>query len=111
MGAGVVAATGDEDEKTRQMILSASGLDAEIGYQLPFSGLSESEADHIGLLYEARAGYDPRAALLLWERMEKQAGDTPPVFMSTHPSVGKQIQRLTALIGEAMSVYKQASGI
>jgi metalloendopeptidase OMA1, mitochondrial len=86
-------------------ILAAYGLGAEVGALLPYSRTQESEADHIGLLLMARAGYDPRSALAFWQRMERVAGGAPPEFLSTHPSHGTRITQLRTWIPEAMRLY------
>ena len=80
---------------------------ATLGVILPFGRDQESEADHIGLLYMARAGYDPRAAIDLWRNFDSYGGDRPPEFLSTHPSPGTRIQRLQALMPEALAIYEQ----
>ncbi len=81
---------------------------ATLGVILPFGRDQESEADHIGLLYMAQAGYDPRAAIDLWRNFDSFGGGRPPEFLSTHPSPGTRIQRLDALMPEALAIYRQA---
>ncbi len=67
--------------------MGALGAGAKYGSTLPFSREQESEADHIGLLYMARAGYDPRQAVAFWQRMDAQLGKgSPPQFLSDHPA-------------------------
>ena len=69
---------------------------------LPFSRAQESEADHIGLVYMARAGYDPRQALAFWKRMLRASrGKEPPEFASDHPSTEHRIQRVEGWLPEA----------
>ncbi len=80
---------------------------ATLGITLPYSRTQESEADHIGLMLMAKAGYDPREAIKLWENFEKLGGKRPPEWLSTHPSEGNRIERLKQLMPEAMAVYEQ----
>ena len=89
-------------------ILAAYGLGAQVGVLLPYGRTQESEADHIGLLLMARAGYDPRAALAFWQRMERAGGDGPPEFLSTHPSHGTREQQIAAWLPEALRYYAAA---
>jgi predicted Zn-dependent protease len=73
---------------------------------LPYSRTQESEADEIGLIYMAEAGYDPREAVKLWQNFEALGGERPPEFLSTHPAEGTRIERLQALMPEAMAIYE-----
>ena len=76
---------------------------------LPFSRSQESEADHIGLVYMARAGYDPREAVAFWQRMRRASrGKEPPEFASDHPSDGHRIERIRQWLPEAERAYKPA---
>ena len=76
---------------------------------LPFSRSQESEADHIGLVYMARAGYDPRQAVAFWQRMQqKSKGKQPPEFASDHPSDEHRIERIKDWLPEAEHAYKPA---
>jgi predicted Zn-dependent protease len=76
---------------------------------LPFGRSQESEADHIGLIYMARAGYDPREAIEFWKRMETLAsGQAPPEWLSTHPSHGKRVKGLETWLPEAIREYEAA---
>jgi predicted Zn-dependent protease len=86
-------------------VLTAYGLGTQVGVLLPFSRTQESEADHIGLLLMARAGYDPRGALAFWKRMESAGGSGTPEFLSTHPSHGAREQQIAAWLPEAMRYY------
>lgn len=84
------------------------GLGAEVGIMLPFSRTQESEADTLGQRYMAQAGFDPRAAVTLWEKMAAQGGSKPPAFLSTHPSSGNRAQALNQQAQQLMPVYQQA---
>lgn len=66
----------------------------------------ESDADHTGLVYMARAGYDPRESTAFWSRMAQLGGGAPPEFLSTHPSHETRVERLTALMPEAVAIYE-----
>lgn len=81
---------------------------AAFGIMLPFSRNQESEADVIGLKYMARAGFDPRQAVPLWQNMMDEAGSEPAEFMSTHPSSEKRIDSLISQWGEALPLYNEA---
>lgn len=99
--------TKDMDSSERQMIMAAYGAGSTLGVMLPYSRYHESEADEIGLIYAAKAGYDPRAALGFWQRMEAQkSGAAPPEFLSTHPSGSTRIRKLNALMPEAYEIYQ-----
>ena len=79
-----------------------------VGILLPFSRSHESEADYIGLLLAAEAGYDPREAVLLWQRMADASKGAPPEFLSTHPSHETRIQDLEQWMPEALALYERA---
>jgi predicted Zn-dependent protease len=81
---------------------------ADIALTLPNSRENESEADRYGLELAARAGFDPRTAVRLWEKMSAASGDGPPQFLSTHPAPGNRIQALNALIPQMMPIYEKA---
>jgi predicted Zn-dependent protease len=80
---------------------------ATLGIVLPFGREQESEADAIGLIYMARAGYDPQAAVALWQNFAAYGGARQPEFMSTHPSPGNRIERLKSLMPQAMEIYRK----
>ena len=85
------------------VLLAAYGLGAQVGVLLPYSRTQESEADHIGLILMAEAGYDPRAAPAFWERMSRVAsGGSPPEFLATHPSNETREQQIRAWLPEAL---------
>ncbi|HBU30119.1 MAG TPA: peptidase M48 Ste24p [Thiobacillus sp.] len=81
---------------------------ADIALTLPNSREGESEADRYGIELAARAGYDPRAAIRLWEKMSAASGNGPPVFLSTHPAPTNRIQALNALVPQMMPLYEKA---
>jgi predicted Zn-dependent protease len=81
---------------------------ADIALTLPNSRASESEADRYGIELAARAGYDPRTAVKLWEKMSQAGGNGPPQFLSTHPAPGNRIQALNALVPKMMPLYEKA---
>ncbi|HEV7370162.1 M48 family metallopeptidase, partial [Arenibaculum sp.] len=89
-----------------QQIAALLGAGAQYGLILPYSRNQELEADRLGLLMMARAGYDPRAAVQLWRNMGAAGGARPPEFMSTHPGPESRIARLEELVPEAQAVYE-----
>jgi predicted Zn-dependent protease len=97
--------------ETQQLWMTAFGLGAQVGVLLPFSRQQESEADELGLIFMAMAGYDPNAALTFWQKMAAEGGGAaPPEFLSTHPSDETRIQKIRELLPTAMQYYKPASG-
>ena len=105
-GMGLQAALQNEPALTQQLALTAFGIGSQLGVTLPFSRLHESEADHMGLIFMAMAGYNPNAAVEFWQRMAAQGGAAPSEFLSTHPSNQTRINDLKKLIPEAMQYYK-----
>lgn len=93
------------DPATHDAIMAGLGAGAQVGVLLPFSRSHESEADHIGIILMAKAGYDPHEAPKLWERMAALGGEKPPEFLSTHPSDQTRIQQLNAWLPEAQKFY------
>lgn len=101
------AAFGQNPGLTKQLLLQAVGIGAQIG-MLRFSRQHESEADKIGLIFMAMAGYDPHEAPKFWERMSSQGGGAePPEWLSTHPSHATRIKDLNDAIPEAMKYYRK----
>lgn len=92
-------------------ILQALGLGASVGVVLPFSRSQESEADHVGLILMAKAGYDPRVSLEVWNRMERKEKGATPDFLSTHPGSAIRIQQLRAWMPEALAYYQPADRV
>ena len=99
----------NEPQATQQLWTTAFGAGAQFGVLLPFSRSHESEADHMGLIFMAMAGYDPREAPLFWKRMAAAGGQKPPEFMSTHPSDQTRIDDIERLLPEALDYYKPDS--
>jgi predicted Zn-dependent protease len=81
---------------------------ADVALTLPHSRASESEADRYGVELAARAGFDPRTAVHLWEKMSSASSNGVPQFLSTHPSPDNRIQALTALVPQMMPIYEKA---
>ena len=102
----VGTAAADMDSGDRALILAMFGAGATYGAILPYSRYHESEADEIGLIYAAKAGYDPRAAIPFWERMETLGNGAPPEFLSTHPAGSTRIRKLNELMPRAMDAYR-----
>jgi predicted Zn-dependent protease len=94
-------ATKNKSAHTRQAWMTGFGLGAQFGVLLPFSREHESEADHLGLIFMARAGYNPEVAPAFWGRFSKIAGAKPPEFFSTHPADETRIKQLNAWMSEA----------
>ncbi|MCW2924114.1 MAG: Peptidase Ste24p precursor [Thermoleophilia bacterium] len=100
----VTAASGAfaDDPQRYQQVAGLLGAGAQVGLSLPWGRAQESEADHIGLIYMARAGYDPPAALTFWKRMQRTTeGGAPPEYLSTHPSGTTRIKQIQGWIPEA----------
>jgi predicted Zn-dependent protease len=93
----------------QQQLMGLLGMGVEFGVLKPFGRADESEADIIGLKLMARAGFDPRQSIPLWQNMARaSAGQAPPEFMSTHPSHATRITELQAQMSEALPLYEQA---
>lgn len=96
------------DSPGQRQLMSALGLGAQVGVLLPFNRAQESEADLLGLRLMARAGFDPRASVELWRRMQREAKGSPPEFLSTHPAEGTRIAQLEQHMREVTPLYQQA---
>lgn len=90
-------------------IIAGSAAAAALAVQLPNSRAAEIEADRMGIELAARAGYDPRAAVTLWQKMEQAGGSGPPQFLSTHPSPGNRQAALKVLADQVMVYYLDPS--
>jgi predicted Zn-dependent protease len=106
---GVAMSLSDMDYDKQRAVMGALGAGAQFGVLMPFSRKHESEADAIGLLYMARAGYDPRESIRFWQRMESTGTSQPPEFLSSHPSHGTRIQQLQAEMPKALEEYNRSS--
>lgn len=104
LGIGVASAATDKPE----IAAGAGALAATLAIQLPNSRTAEREADRIGIELAAKAGYDPRAAVSLWQKMGQVSGNGPPEFLSTHPSPGNRLATLRELAQQMMPYYEQA---
>jgi len=101
-GMALSKAMAEKPEKTRQLWMTVFGVGAQFGVMLPFSRLQETEADHLGLIFMAIAGYDPDEAVEVWKRMaQMKEGQTPPKFLSTHPSNETRIRKIKETIPKA----------
>ena len=105
--AGAAAGASGGGGLMSQAAMAALGVGAQVGVLLPFSRKHESEADYIGILLAADAGYDPRESVGLWERMAQVSGGGGPAeFMSTHPGHETRIEQLKQWMPEAMAIYQ-----
>jgi len=103
------SAMSNKPEQTRNLWLGVYGLSSQVGWTLPHSRSQESEADRMGLIYMARAGYDPRASVDFWKRFHtynQKSGGQQWEFLSTHPLDEKRIAQLEALLPEALKEYR-----
>lgn len=106
-GAALSVALSTKPEQTRNLFLQAYDMGSTVGVSLPHSRNQEYEADKFGLRYAAMAGYNPREAIPLWQRMEKlSGGQKPPEFLSDHPAEGNRIQRLQEEMPNALKFYQ-----
>jgi predicted Zn-dependent protease len=105
------AAVSSADPRMQSAAMLAYGVTSKVGYELPHSRSQESEADHIGLVYMARAGYDPSNAVGFWQRFadfNKQHGGDTPAFLRTHPTDEKRIQQITEWLPNAKAEFRPA---
>jgi len=106
-GVALSTALQQKSAQTQQIALTVFGAGSQVGAILPYSRLHEFEADKLGIIFMAMAGYDPNEAPKFWERMQAlSGGNAPPQFLSTHPSDSKRISELKEAIPEAMKYYK-----
>jgi predicted Zn-dependent protease len=111
IGVGIQVAAvliGGGNQGTTYTAYEALNQGAAYGLILPFSRDQESDADVVGLDFMARAGFDPRQAVPLWQNMKEEAGESPPEFMSTHPSGEKRIDALVSQWSSVLPIYNEA---
>lgn len=108
-GMALAVAIADRPQATRELWMTAFGLGAQIGIILPYSRLQEHEADRLGLIFMAMAGYDPAHAIPFWERLSaEKEGTAPPAFLSTHPTDAQRIGNIRSLLPEAYRYYEES---
>jgi predicted Zn-dependent protease len=106
-GAALSVALSSKPAETQGLFMQAYGVGSNVFGVLPHSRRQELEADKLGLIYAALAGYNPREAIPLWQRMEAMSnGQKPPEFLSTHPSESNRIAKLQQQMPEALKYYK-----
>lgn len=106
-GVALSVAVSSQPQATQNLFMQAYGIGSQVGVLLPFSRKQELESDRYGMIFAAMAGYNPREAISLWQRMEKASnGQAPPEFLSTHPAPGNRIQQLEKYLPEALKYYK-----
>jgi predicted Zn-dependent protease len=94
--------------QTQDLFMRSYGIGTQVGVLLPYSRKQESEADHLGLIFMAMAGYNPNEALSFWQRMAaSKKGAAPPELLSTHPADSTRIRDIENLMPEAMTYYRQ----
>jgi predicted Zn-dependent protease len=97
----------EKPDKTKGIFNTAYGIGSQVGVLLPYSREHELEADKLGLIFMAMAGYDPQTAVAFWERMSAIGGNKPPELLSTHPSDETRIKKIKSSLPEAMKYYKK----
>lgn len=106
-GVALSVAVANKPSETQNMVMNAYGIGTEVGAILPFSRKQELEADKLGLMFAAMAGYNPREAIPFWQRMSQAGGgQKPPEMLSTHPSDETRIKKLEGYMEEALKYYK-----
>jgi predicted Zn-dependent protease len=104
----VASSLGNLDPQQQRQVMAVLGAGSSVGILLPFSRKHESEADHIGLILMAAAGYDPAEAPRFWERMSHVGGGRQPEFMSTHPSHEHRSHDLQGWLSDALPLYRNS---
>lgn len=109
---GAVIGVSSKNPVLGQATMAALGAGTQVGVLLPFSRKHESEADYVGILLAADAGYDPRESVALWERMAQVGGGGGSAeFLSTHPSHDTRIEQLKKWMPEALTLYQKRTPI
>jgi len=102
---------GGDDPEKKKMLYGLLGLGAAVGMLLPYSRTGETEADEFGLYLAAKAGYDPRAGVEVWQRMEQMAGGKTPEFLSTHPGHDTRIENMKRWMPRALEYYERSEKV
>ncbi len=105
-GLALQVALSEKPAETQALYMQAYGIGSQVGVMLPFSRTHESEADRLGLIFMAMAGYVPAGAPQFWKRMAARGGQAPPEFLSTHPSNETRIKNLNKWMSEANKYYQ-----
>jgi len=107
-GMALSEALAQKPAATQQLFMKSYGVGTQVGVLLPFSRKHEKEADHLGLIFMAMAGYDPHTAVDFWQRMaDKKKGAAPPEILSTHPADATRIENIKKLLPEALKYYQK----
>lgn len=107
-GTALSVALANKPQATQNLFLQAYGIGSQVGVLLPFSRKQELESDRYGMIWSAMAGYNPREAIALWQRMLKKSANSqkPPEFLSTHPAEERRIEQLKRYLPEALKYYR-----
>ncbi len=106
-GMALSQALANKPAATQELFMQSYGIGTQVGVLLPYSRVHEKEADNLGLIFMAMAGYDPSEAVDFWQRMaELSEAAAPPEFLSTHPSEQTRIQHIKQVLPRAMKYYK-----
>ncbi len=107
-GMALSTALKDRPEQTKNLFMQSYGIGTQVGVLLPYNRKHEKEADHLGLVFMAMAGYNPAEAIAFWQRMaEQKKGAKSLEFLSTHPGYETRIQNLKDLLPDAMKYYQK----
>ena len=105
-GVALSVALQSQPQQTQELLMMAYGTGTQLGVILPYSRKHELEADKLGLVFMARAGYDPRKATEFWQRMQAQSQGAPPEFLSTHPNPERRIRDINSYMNKALKEYR-----
>jgi predicted Zn-dependent protease len=106
-GIALQIALSEKPQETQQLFMAAYGVGTTVGINLPFSRSHEYEADYLGLIFMAMAGYNPNEAVGFWERMSAMGGARPPEYLSTHPTDENRVANIQKMMPEVMQYYKR----
>jgi metalloendopeptidase OMA1, mitochondrial len=112
LGQAIDSGLASSDPRVRSVVSVAYGLGTKVGIELPYSRAQESEADHIGVVYMARGGYNPKEAVAFWQRFaeynQKQGAANTPTFLRTHPLDSVRIKQLQEWLPEAQTEFAKS---